>query len=328
MKDYKSIYNGFLAEVESFLDEYIPSAEPKILYEPFKYIVSGGGKRIRPVLTMLSCGAVGGNPGDALYLGAAIEIMHNFTLVHDDIMDESPIRRGKKTIHLKWNEPTAILTGDVMVGYAYRLLENYNNHPNLAKMYQTLTHGLIEVCEGQVFDMMFNDKEDVSADDYFLTIKKKTAKILETCAVMGAYAGNANDEEIEALKNYSENIGIAFQMQDDVLDLMADEAALGKHIGQDIIEGKKTWLMIEARKRAESEKDKNLVERFFANNGLEQKDIDNVRNLLLRLQVIDEAIKAAQNYFQKSKESLKNLKKNDYTDALLWLADTLNKRKY
>ena len=328
MNEYQKIYDELLSEVENYLDEYIPTTEPIMLYKPFKYIVSGGGKRIRPVLTMLSSGAVGGDPYEALFAGAAIEILHNFTLVHDDIMDKSPIRRGKETIHLKWDEATAILTGDVMVGYAYKLLENYNTHPNSAKIYKTLTQGLIEVCEGQVFDMMFNEKEDVSVDDYMLTITKKTAKILETCVVAGAYAGNADEQQIELLKKYANNIGIAFQIQDDVLDLMADEAALGKHIGQDIIEGKKTWLMIEARKRAKSEDAIELINRFFTNNGLKQKDIDAVRNLLLELNVVDDATEKAQEYFQKAKEILMGLESNKYTEALIWLADKLNKRKY
>ena len=328
MKDYKSIYNDYLKQVEDLLNDYIPSREPAMLYEPFRYIVSGGGKRIRPVLTMISCGAVGGNPEDAVYAGAAIEILHNFTLVHDDIMDESPIRRGKKTIHLKWDEATAILTGDVMVGYSYKLLEKYSAGKHSAEIYKTLTHGLIEVCEGQVFDMMFNDKKDVNIEDYLLTITKKTAKILETCALMGAYVGDATERQIEALKEYAINLGIAFQIQDDVLDLTADEAALGKHIGQDIIEGKKTWLMIEARKRVSKPEEQNLIERFFNNNGLEENDIHNVRSLLFDLNIIEDATNEAQRFFEKAKNALVRLEKNTYSEMLAWLADTLNKRKY
>ncbi len=328
MKDYQPLYNEFLQQIEKFLDEYISFGEPAMLYEPFRYIVSGGGKRIRPVLTMISCGTVGGNPENAIYAGAAIEIMHNFTLVHDDIMDESPIRRGKKTIHLKWDEPTAILTGDVMVGYSYKLLYNYHSHNNHAKICKTLTDGLIEVCEGQVFDMMFNEKKDVSVDDYLLTIKKKTAKILETCVVMGAYIGNADEQQIEALKEYALNLGTAFQIQDDVLDLIADETKLGKHIGQDIIEGKKTWLMIEARKRVSRQDDKHLIEKFFDNNGLNESDIDNIRRILLDLNIIEDATNEAQKYFEKAKSALAPLEPNEYTEMLVWLADTLNKRKY
>jgi geranylgeranyl pyrophosphate synthase len=328
MKDYKPLYNEFLKQVENLLGEYIPKSEPAMLYEPFRYIVSGGGKRIRPVLTMISCGAVGGNPEDAINAGAAIEIMHNFTLVHDDIMDESPIRRGKQTIHLKWNEATAILTGDIMVGYSYRLLEKYSILPQNPQIYETLTHGLIEVCEGQVFDMMFNNKKDVSVEDYLLTITKKTAKILETCVVMGAYVGNATKEQIKALREYALNLGIAFQIQDDVLDLTADEAALGKHIGQDIIEGKKTWLMIEARKRAIVPKTREMIDRFFNNNGLGEGDIDSIRKILFDLNIIEDATNMAQQYFEKAKSALTPLESNKYADMLVWLANSLNKRKY
>ena len=328
MNDFRPLYDKYLNEIETLLTEYIPEKSPEILYDPFRYIVSGGGKRIRPVLTMISCGAVGADPYSAKYTGAAIEIMHNFTLVHDDIMDESPIRRGKETIHLKWDEATAILAGDVMVGYAYRLIENYNEHKNLSKIYTTLTHGLIEVCEGQVFDMTFNDKSDVSVDDYILTITKKTAKILETCTLMGAYVGNADAVQLEALSNYAINLGIAFQIQDDILDLTADEAALGKHIGQDIIEGKKTWLMIKARERAENDEHMELINRFYKSNGLEENDIADVRNMLISLDVIKDAETEAQKYFAQAKDSIANLEQNEHQQMLIWLADSLNKRKY
>jgi len=328
MKDFRPLYDKYLTEIETLLKGYIPKYAPEVLYEPFRYIVSGGGKRIRPVLTMISCGAVGADPFTAKHTGAAIEILHNFTLVHDDIMDESPIRRGKETVHLKWDEPTAILTGDVMVGYAYQLLEHYDKHKNLSKIYSTLTHGLIEVCEGQVFDMMFNDKSNVTVDDYLLTITKKTAKILETCTLMGAYVGNADEAQIKSLSDYAINLGIAFQIQDDILDLTADEAALGKHIGQDIIEGKKTWLMIKARERVSKSEHKELIDRFFDNNGLEEIDINNVRNVLIDLNIISDASEEAQSFFNKAKNSIGNLEPNEHQQMLIWLADSLNKRKY
>lgn len=328
MDDFKTTYNKFLIQIENLLDNYIPKQKLQELYEPFNYIITGGGKRIRPVLTMISAGAVGGNPSDAVYAAACMEIMHNFTLVHDDIMDDSSIRRGKKTIHIKWDEPTAILTGDVMIGYAYKLLENYNSHPNLALIYSTVTNGLIEVCEGQVYDMVNNTKSILSHDDYFLTIHKKTAKILETCVLLGGLIGRGENFRLKALSEYAISIGLAFQIQDDILDLIADETELGKHIGQDIIEGKKTWLMLEARNRAEEPQDRALIHKFYENNGLPETDISTVRAFLQKTRIIDDAAALAQKHFDKAKKSLTTLDKNEYTIMLEWLVDSLNKRKY
>lgn len=328
MDEFKTTYNKYLKQVEDLLENYVPKQELQELYEPFSYIISGGGKRIRPVLTMISAGAVGSNPEDALHAAACIEIMHNFTLVHDDIMDDSPIRRGKKTIHLKWDEPTAILTGDVMIGYAYKLLENYNSHPNLSQIYSTITNGLIEVCEGQVHDMVNNAKSNVNTDDYFLTIHKKTAKILETCALLGGLVGMADNTQLQALSEYAISVGLAFQIQDDILDLTADEAELGKHIGQDIIEGKKTWLMLEARNRATQPEDIALIGKFYKNNGLPESDISSVRDFLHRTSIINDATALTQEYFDKAKASLNSLDRNEHTMMLKWLADSLNKRKY
>ena len=327
MTKFDDTFNRFLADIESLLDDQIPAQEPANLYQPVKYILSGKGKRIRPVLAMISCGAVGGNPAIAVHAGAAIEILHNFTLVHDDIMDKSPLRRGRQTIHLKWDEPTAILAGDVMVGFAYKLLDSYSSHPNCPQIFRTLTSGLIEVCEGQVFDMMNNTKTDATGDDYLMTITKKTAKILETSCLIGAYAGMAKPDQLKALSDYAINLGIAFQMQDDILDLMADEAELGKHIGQDIIEGKKTWLMIEARNRAESDTQKNLIAKFFSNNGLSEDEIETVRAFLVQSGIIDDAETLAESYFAKAKQSLAVLSDSHYKDMLIWLADKISKRK-
>ena len=170
--DYQEYYNKYLNKVEERLEEYIKVIPPEKLYEPFKYIMSTGGKRIRPVLAMTCAGAVGSDPIQALNSGVAIEILHNFTLVHDDIMDGSPFRRNNETIHKKWDEATAILTGDVMIGYAYDLLLCSDKNKNSDKILRTFSRGLIEVCEGQVYDMDFNNKKEVSLDDYILMITK------------------------------------------------------------------------------------------------------------------------------------------------------------
>jgi len=328
MINYNTTYKKYLNNIESFLIRYIPNIEPSELYEPFRYIISAGGKRIRPVLAMFCCGAVGGNPEDAIPVGAAIEIMHNFTLVHDDIMDKSDMRRGLLTIHKKWNEPVAILTGDLMVGYSYKLLQYYLYSPKFTDMYVTLCNGLIEVCEGQGYDMNFNSNKNVNADDNLLMIDKKTAKILETAAVLGALAGNAIDEQIKNIRNFANALGLAFQIQDDLLDLTADEKVLGKHIGQDIIEGKKTLLIIKAKEKATEKADIDLLNKFYENNGLGEENIPVIKEMMMRLGVIDEIAGIAEKYFEKAKLSLDCLEKNNHVELLYKFITSLNIRKF
>ncbi len=325
--DFKNIYNEYLSKVEEKLEKTVKDKVPSSLYEPFHYLITGGGKRIRPVLTMLSCGAVGGNPLDALDAGVAIEILHNFTLVHDDIMDKSPIRRNRPTVHIKWNEASAILTGDVMVGYAYSLLPSAAEHPRSDEIIKTFTRGLIEVCEGQAFDMNFNENVCVSFDDYLLMIDKKTAKIIETSALIGGHFGNAKKEELEALKSYAHAVGIAFQIQDDLLDLTAEQDELGKTIGQDIVEGKKTFLIIKAIEAVQNEEDKALLNEFLAHRGLSSDKVPVMKKMLNRLGVIKEARNEADKYFSIAKKHLEKLPGNQSTQMLGWLLETLNKRK-
>jgi geranylgeranyl diphosphate synthase type II len=326
--DFKNLYNEYLVKVENKLEIIVKDKQPQSLYTPFHYLITGGGKRIRPVLTMICAGAVGGNPEDALDCGVAIELLHNFTLVHDDIMDRSPLRRNRQTVHEKWNEASAILTGDVIVGFAYSLLPSSKQHPRSDEIYKAFTRGLIEVCEGQAYDMDFNEKKDVNLDDYLNMIDKKTAKLLETSAMLGGYIGNGSADEINSLQTYANCLGIAFQVQDDLLDLTAEQAELGKRIGQDLFEGKKTFLIIKAIEKAEKEADKILLNEFFNNNGLkDENQLPLMVDLFTRLNVFADAISFANTYFEKSKYSISNLKDNQYTQMLLWLVETLNKRK-
>ena len=326
--DYKKLYNEYLNKVEEKLNSIVKDKIPESLYAPFHYLITGGGKRIRPVMTMICAGAVGGKSYDALGCGVAIELLHNFTLVHDDIMDRSLMRRNRQTVHEKWNEASAILTGDVMIGFAYNLLPTSKEHQLSDEIYKAFTRGLIEVCEGQAYDMDFNEKKDVTLDDYLKMIDKKTAKLLETSAMIGGHIGNGSEDEIESLRNFANSLGIAFQVQDDLLDLTADEAELGKKIGQDLFEGKKTFLIINAIEKANDDNDKKLLDEFLNNNGLkDESQLPLMVDLFTRLNVFDDAISFADSYFEKAKSSLKNLKENEYTEMLYWLIETLNKRK-
>jgi geranylgeranyl diphosphate synthase type II len=326
--DFKALYNDYLKKVEAQLEQIVKDKKPESLYAPFHYLITGGGKRIRPVLTMLCCGAVGGNPIDALDAGVAIEILHNFTLVHDDIMDKSPMRRNRPTVHVKWSEASAILAGDVMVGYAYSLLPSPKVHPRSHEIYQAFTQSLIEVCEGQAYDMDFNERDDVNLDEYLIMIDKKTAKLIETSALIGGHFGNANEQELDALQGYAYAVGIAFQIQDDLLDLTAEQAELGKTIGQDIVEGKKTFLIIKAIETARTEQDKALLKEFLNNHGLPPEKVPEIKEMLSRLGVLYEAQAEIDRYFSQAKNYLKKLPENQSTQILGWLLETLNKRKH
>ncbi len=327
-EDFKELYDDYLRKVETQLECIVKDKHPESMYAPFHYLITGGGKRIRPVLAMICAGAVGGNPDDALDCGVAIELLHNFTLVHDDIMDRSPLRRNRQTVHEKWNEASAILTGDVMIGFAYNLLPNSKQHARSDEIYKTFTRGLIEVCEGQAYDMDFNEKKDVSLIDYLNMIDKKTAKLLETAAMIGGTIGMGSNEELNSLQTYANCLGIAFQVQDDLLDLTAEQAELGKRIGQDLFEGKKTFLIIKAIEKAKDENDKNLLNEFVNNNGLmNENQLPQMIDLFTRLNVFDDAVSFADSYFNKAKKSISNLKENQYTQMLHWLVENLNKRK-
>lgn len=218
---------------------------PYSLYDPLNYVMSGGGKRIRPILVLLSCEAFGGRAENAVHAAIAVEILHNFTLVHDDIMDNASTRRGRETVHKKWDVNSAILVGDELIGLSYRSLLQTETG-NITGVVKAFTDGVIEVCEGQALDKEFELSAGVSLDDYIVMIKKKTAQLLRTSAVMGAIIGNAGESGIKSISTYAENIGMAFQIQDDLLDVFADEGEFGKKIGGDILEKKKTYLYLKA----------------------------------------------------------------------------------
>lgn len=328
MNDFNTVYTNYLNQIEEFLKGFIPDINPKSLYEPFTYIMAAGGKRIRPVLAMLTCKAVGGDPVRAIPAAAAIEILHNFTLVHDDIMDNSPIRRGKATIHKKWNDATAILTGDLMIGYSYKLLENYSDNNNIGSMLKELNNALIEVCEGQGFDMDFNSITDVGIEDYLLMIDKKTSKVLEAASVLGGLAGGGSEIQIESLRKFANYLGIAFQLQDDYLDLNANQAELGKTIGQDITEGKKTYMIIRTKQLAQKPEHVELINRFYESNGLGLEYVSSMREMMEELGVLSESLQLANSYFDKAEEQLSFVSDSENCEMLIKLIASLNKRKY
>lgn len=323
-----NIETQFILETENFrtlVDKEIQNLSlqigPKYLSTPYKYLFESGGKRIRPILTFLFAGIFDTNPAKVLKSAVAIELLHNFTLVHDDIMDKSPLRRGKQTIHTKWDDSTAILLGDTILAYAFDMLEENIN------VYKEFNLGLKNVCLGQAYDVEYNNQDKVEIKEYFEMIGNKTSSLLVCAGSIGAILGGANVEQIASIKQFNYYLGLAFQMQDDYLDLTANQAELGKFIGQDIIEGKKTFMIIRAKELATDAEDLNLINKFYIEKGLSVSDVPKVRLLLEKLGIIDELLNKINEYSQKSLEFLEELPNNTYKNMLIILSNKLMKRR-
>ncbi len=219
--------------------------QPADLYEPVRYILSLGGKRLRPALVLMACDMFGGDVEAAVSPALAIEVFHNFTLMHDDIMDNAPLRRGKATVHERWGQNTAILSGDVMLVQAYQLISQVNDSV-LRKVLEVFSNTAVGVCEGQQIDMDFEKRSAVQIDEYLEMIRLKTSVLLGGALKIGALVGGASADEAELLYDFGEHLGIAFQLQDDILDVYGDPDKFGKQVGGDIIANKKTFLLIKA----------------------------------------------------------------------------------
>ncbi|MEP2237621.1 MAG: polyprenyl synthetase family protein [Maribacter sp.] len=238
--------------IEEYRDEFIAyldskkiTKEPRNLYEPITYILGLGGKRLRPVLVLMTAEIFKSDFKNALDAALAIEVFHNFSLVHDDIMDDAPVRRGQTTVHEKWDVNTGILSGDAMLIMAYQLFENYepNVFRDLAKLFSKTA---LEVCEGQQYDVDFETRDDVMLPEYLKMIEYKTAVLVAAALKMGAIVAGAPEAAQEQMYNFGLNLGIAFQLQDDYLDVFGDPETFGKQVGGDIIENKKTYLYLKA----------------------------------------------------------------------------------
>jgi geranylgeranyl diphosphate synthase, type II len=238
-------------QIEESLKGRKYGANPRELYEPIEYIMSLGGKRMRPVLVLLACDFFDGEVDRAIHSSIAIELFHNFTLVHDDIMDKAPLRRGQETVHVKWNDNIAILSGDAMMVRAYQEICK-SDTALLPALLDIFSDTAAKVCEGQQLDMNYERVSKVSIPNYIKMIELKTAVLLGGALKIGAIIGGAREEDAQRLYNFGKHIGIAFQLQDDILDVYADAAKFGKQKGGDIIANKKTYLLLKAMEMAES----------------------------------------------------------------------------
>lgn len=246
----------------NYLSENINTKEPVNLYKPISYILSLGGKRLRPILTLMSCELFNTSHKKALNAALAVELFHNFSLIHDDIMDNAPLRRGQETVHEKWDINTGILSGDAMLILAYQLFESYEpaTFHKLAKLFSKTA---IEVCEGQQYDVDFEERQSVSTEEYLHMINYKTAVLVGAAMQMGAIVAGASENCQQAIYEFGRNLGLAFQIQDDYLDVFGDPKSFGKQVGGDIIANKKTFLYLTAKNDA-SLSDKEELEHLFS----------------------------------------------------------------
>ncbi len=294
-----------LAKFETYLNQIEFPSEPELLYSPITYSLAAGGKRLRPMLVMLSCQIFNPRYEMSMPAAAAIEIFHNFTLLHDDIMDNAPIRRGKPSVHAKWGANVAILSGDVMLIWAYRLLASLpaEHLPKIMASFNTMA---IEVCEGQQYDMDYETKPKVSVVEYMRMIELKTSVLLGSAATIGAIIGGATEEQCAVMNRFATEIGLAFQLQDDYLDSYGDEK-LGKTIGGDILEGKQTYLMNCAMSNA-TEPQRDILRSTHKDKSLsDDEKIARVKELYDTLDVPRKTMQQIKNHFERALSILRRL---------------------
>lgn len=298
--------------------------EPYGLYEPIAYTLASGGKRLRPQLVLLGAELFGSKPTEALPAALAIEVFHNFTLLHDDVMDKAPVRRSKPTVHVRWNDNTAILSGDQMMIEAYRLLAQLPDTvlPTVLRLFNQMA---TEICEGQQYDMEFESRNDVSLNEYMHMIRLKTSVLLATALQIGAYIAGATEAQQQALYDYGIHVGLAFQIQDDVLDVYGDPATFGKTIGGDILCNKKTCMLLTARKNATGA-DLTELERLLAAAPSEEK-IQAMTALYTRLHTREQCEALIEQHTAAALALLDTLPGNAAADRLRTLALSLTHRQ-
>ena len=324
MKLYSN--NELLSLFERHIAQMPTPEEPKRLYAPIKYGLEVGGKRIRPILLMLTYNVYAEDIERALMPAMAVEIFHNFTLLHDDIMDNAAVRRGRPSVPAKWGDNVAILSGDAMLILAYNHLQRTNSE-RLSKIFEWFNKMAAEVCEGQQFDMDFETQAKVSVVDYMRMIELKTAALLAGSAIIGALLAGASDHDCRNLYNFALEVGIAFQLQDDLLDSFGDER-LGKKIGGDILEGKKTILMIEAFSRANEEQREVLRSTHLREDLSDAEKISTVKALYEELGVPERVEQQISQKFQKALSILDTLEvPQERTAELRKYAENLVGRK-
>ncbi|MBK9283087.1 MAG: polyprenyl synthetase family protein [Sphingobacteriaceae bacterium] len=304
MTNYKALSDLFLAHLESY-SEKERRQRPKELYDPELYILSLGGKRIRPLLALIGCDLFEKNPALALDASLSLEVFHNFSLIHDDILDKAPLRRNQQTVHEKWNTNIAILSGDLMLVKAFEILTSYKANI-LKQLFVKLSETAVQVCEGQQMDMNFESSEAVSSKEYIEMITKKTAVLLGCSLQLGAICANANKSSQKKLYEFGLHLGVAFQLNDDLLDLYGENT--GKQIGGDILSNKKTYLILKALEKAKSGQRKEL-HHLLTNTEMDSAiKIQSAKNIFDQLNIKSLCLEEANKHTKKAIQCLLKVK--------------------
>ncbi len=320
-------------KVSQFIDEIVNlESEPTLLYQAAHHIIDAGGKRLRPYLVLKSCKLVGGREEDALPTAAALELLHTFTLIHDDIIDEDGKRRNLPTVHVEWGVPTAIVTGDLLFAKVYETITEHTDSERVSpkrilQVLKDVSEATVTICEGQILDMMFEHRDTVSENQYFRMIQAKTAALFETSARCGGILGGGKKREIERLGKYGYYAGTGFQVIDDVLGLTADEKALGKPVGSDIREGKRTLIIVHALEHASESQRKEILE-TLGNRSASPERIQEIVGLVGSLGSISYAEEKAKKLIERSKRALSSFPASEDLEDLISLADLVFGRKY
>jgi geranylgeranyl diphosphate synthase, type II len=314
-------------QINQYLNGIDLQRQPSELYNPVVYCLGDGGKRIRPLMTLLACDMFGGNIDNALPCAAGMEIFHNFTLMHDDIMDDAPLRRGKPSVYKKWNINTAILSGDVMFAMAVQQLAQ-TPPEHLKNVLDIFNETVIQVCEGQQYDMNFENVDNVTEDEYINMIRLKTAVLPAACLKAGALIAGASMQDAHSLYNFGINVGLAFQIMDDWLDIFGDESTFGKKTGGDIVANKKTWLYVKAFELANESQHRDLLNAFTNRIFNPEEKISMVKNVYLQ-QGLDQKAQAKMELY--TAEAFRFLEKlpvaEENKQELILLAQKLLSRK-
>jgi len=300
--------------------------EPRELYEPIEYILTIGGKRLRPVVTLMTCDIFGGDLKKAMYPAIGMEMFHNFTLIHDDIMDRAPVRRGFATVHTKWDENRAILSGDAMLILANQFMLKADDDVLREVMELYNISGLL-VCDGQQYDMNYESRNRTSIDEYIRMIELKTAVLISSCFRLGAVIAKTSSENKDIIEKFGHNLGISFQLEDDILDAFGDYSKFGKSIGGDILANKKTYLLLKAFELARGKDLEDLESWFEHKVHIPEHKVQAVLDIYNKLNIRELSKKASRHYFDLSIEQLNKLQiSDDAKNTLYELADYLINR--
>ena len=312
----------------TYWQQYLQLKKPTTLYEASQHLPFAGGKRVRPFLTMISCESVSGDSQKALPFAAALELMHNFTLVHDDIMDHSQLRRNLPAVHVKFGEPAAILAGDLLFAKSFEaILHTSVDFQTFIQLQKDFTNCVIDICEGQQLDIEFEQRKTITVQEYLDMISKKTGALFELSGKGGGLIGGGNPQEVLALKTYGMALGLAFQIWDDYLDMSSTATTLGKDIGNDIRNGKKTLIAVHSLFHATG-KQKRLLDDIFGNRRASEQDVMTVYDIFREVGSVEYAQQRALYYTKQAKDAITILNQSDAKELLYQLIDyTIQREK-